>query len=43
MNFELLGVHKMQIRSVVLFLKYLQDMINRLIESKVTDANDFEW
>lgn len=43
MNFELLGVQKMQIKSVVLFLKYQQDMIDRLIESKVTEVNDFEW
>lgn len=43
MNFELLGVHRMQIKSVVMFLKYQQEMIDRLIESKVNDVNDFEW
>ena len=43
MNFEMLGIHKMHIRSIILFLKYLQEMVARLIEAKVSDAHDFEW
>lgn len=43
MNFELLGVHKMQIKSVIMFLKYQQELVDRLIKMKVTDGNDFEW
>jgi hypothetical protein len=43
MNFELLGVHKMHIKSVIMFLKYQQEMVDRLIKMKITDGNDFEW
>ena len=43
MNFEMLGVHRMQIKSIILFLKYLQDLVDRLTKAKVTDVNDFEW
>lgn len=43
LNFEILGVHRMQIKSIILFLKYLQDMVDRLVKSKVSDVKDFEW
>lgn len=43
MNFELMGVNKMHIKSIVLFLKYQQEMVERLEASKVTDVKDFEW
>ena len=43
LNFELLGVNKMHIKSVILFLKYQQEMVERLEASKVTDVKDFEW
>ena len=43
MNFELQGVQKIQIKSVILFLKYQQEMVDRMINMKVQEANDFEW
>ena len=43
MNFELQGVQKIQIKSIILFLKYQQEMVDRMINMKVQEANDFEW
>ena len=43
LNFELMGIHRMQIKSVILFLRHLQDMVDRLFKAKVSDVNDFEW
>ena len=42
-NFELLGTQKMQVKSIVLFLKYQQDMLERLLNMNVSEVNDFEW
>jgi hypothetical protein len=33
----------MQIKNIVLFLRYMQDMVERLINMKVSTADDFEW
>ena len=35
MKFELMGVQKLQIASVILFLKYQQEMVERLQSMKV--------
>ena len=33
----------MQVKSLVIFLRYMQDVVDRLINMKVSDVNDFEW
>ena len=33
----------MQIKNIVLFLRYMQDMVERLINMKVSTTDDFEW
>ena len=43
MNFELLGIQKVQIKSLILFLKYQQETIERLQAMKVDSDKDFEW
>ena len=43
MNFELQGVQKLQIKSVILFLKFQQEILERLINMQVSEAHDFEW
>lgn len=43
LNFDPQGVSKRQIKTVVIFLKYMQDLIHRLIDLKVQQVDDFEW
>lgn len=43
LNFDLQGVSKMQVKSVVIFLRYMQDVVDRLINMKVSSVEDFEW
>jgi hypothetical protein len=33
----------MQVKSVVIFLRYMQDVVDRLINMKVSSVDDFEW
>lgn len=42
-DIELTGVHKLQLRSMVLFLKTQQELVDNLILYKVSEAHDFEW
>jgi hypothetical protein len=42
-DIELTGVHKLQLKSMVLFLKTQQELVDNLILYKVTEAHDFEW
>jgi len=43
LNFELQGVQKMQLKSIVIFLRYMQDLVERLINLRVSTNHDFEW
>jgi hypothetical protein len=43
LNFSVQGVSNMQVKSLVIFLRYMQDVVDRLINMKVSDVNDFEW
>jgi len=43
LNFSVQGVSNMQVKSIVIFLRYMQDVVDRLINMKVSDVNDFEW
>ena len=42
-NFELQGVQKIQLKRFILFLKYQQECIDRLIKMNVASDKDFEW
>ena len=42
-NFELLGIQKIQLKSLILFLKYQQELLDRLLNMKVETDKDFEW
>jgi len=37
------GVNKMNLKSMILFLKHQQELVDNLIGYKVTAPNDFEW
>lgn len=43
LEFELQGVHKLHLKSVMVFLRYMQDLVDRLINLKVKTTEDFEW
>lgn len=43
LNFELQGVQKMQLKSIVIFLRYMQDLVERLINLRASTNHDFEW
>ena len=43
LNFFVQGVSYMQVKSLVIFSRYIQDLVDRLINMKVSDVNDFEW
>jgi hypothetical protein len=42
-DIEFTGVQRLQLRSLALFLKTQAELVNNLIQFKVTEANDFEW
>ena len=33
----------MQLKSIIIFLRYMQDMVERLIDLRVQNTDDFEW
>lgn len=42
-SFEFQGFHTMQMKSIILFLRHQQEIVDNMVKLRVTEKNDFEW